>query len=174
MWPREEQMFIVFNRLNGAASAEQSDALCLKRSTQRRRSSSPEIDGRHFLSRHRSAALQAHRLEVATGTNPEHWRSTGEDQTAGGNTRADEILKYNSRAHLRVAVAARKARQLGLINIQLKLSEWESCLQGADSWSPYTLCGPSKSPIFSLLELHKVTKTRLTKLPCKLMHQRLI
>lgn len=161
MWPREEQMFIVFNRLNDAASAEQSDLL--KRGTRRRRSSSTEIDGRHFLSRHRSAALQAHRCDrhKSRTLTLHRWRS---------NSRWEHASRWNIKIQQSIALPWRRRKPASSVWLtSSRVSENRACGELTHDHRTH-----SKSPIFSLLQLHKVTKTWLTKLPCKLMHQRLI
>lgn len=116
MAPRGADVYC-FNSLNDAAGAEQWDLLQSepqKRSTRRRLRRRRRDD-----SKPQPAAAQTL-----------HFSSSGEDQTAGGITAADEILKPDGRWGLRVAVAARNACQPALINLQLKLSESENGARG--------------------------------------------
>lgn len=121
MWHREEQMFIVLTVLmTPPVLNTRIHCVC----SQNRRKEA--LGGaRRPPPRWRRRADS--KLQPAS-TQTLHFSSSGENQTAGGNTAADEALKHGGRRCVRdaAAAAAGNARQLGLINLQLKLSESES------------------------------------------------
>lgn len=118
MWHREEQMFIVLTVLM-TPPVPNTRIHCVCSQNRRKEALGgarcPPPRGRRWA----DSKLQ-------------HRRSTSapqvKNQTAGGNTAADEALKHDGRWCVRdaAAAAAGNARQLGLINLQLKLSESES------------------------------------------------
>lgn len=119
MWHREEQMFIVLTVLM-MPPVLNSGIHCVCSQNLRK-----EALGGARRPPPRRRRWADSKLQPAS-TQTLHFSSSGGNQTAGGNAAADEILKHDGRRRLREAAAARNARQLGLINLQLKLSESES------------------------------------------------
>lgn len=98
-----------------------------------------------------------------------HFSSSGENQTSGGNTQADEILKSNCRLFLQAHLLESPWRRGWRVSAVWLTSSsgWERArILPAGSWlttTIRTLWAIKESNIFFLLDLHKIIKRQIKK-----------